>query len=206
MNKYKEIMNKIEADEAMRQRILSNIEKADLTQKQSRMQNRVIRRRSFSMAAAFAVLLLMFTFTMSAIHKNNNDTLVINPYGDTEDIENLEQLEEIVGFEVNEISSLPFTPDTITYSAIDNEIAQIRYETDDDYAVFRKALGENDISGNYTKYTNIETITSGSYTITLKGNDNYTLAVWTDGEYSYSLFLSSGMTQSQWLALIDTIE
>ena len=39
---------------------------------------------------------------------------------------------------------------------------------------------------------------------TLKGQDQrYTLALWTDGTYTYSLRLSSGLSADGWQALLD---
>lgn len=39
---------------------------------------------------------------------------------------------------------------------------------------------------------------------TLKGQDQrYTLALWTDGTYTYSLRLSSGLSADAWQALLD---
>ena len=40
-------------------------------------------------------------------------------------------------------------------------------------------------------------------TITLKGDESgYTLGVWTDGSYSYSLSLSEALSEADWLTLI----
>lgn len=46
-------------------------------------------------------------------------------------------------------------------------------------------------------------ITVGANTVTLKGNtDSFTLAVWTDGDYSYSLDISSGLSEDEWAEMI----
>ena len=39
--------------------------------------------------------------------------------------------------------------------------------------------------------------------VTLKGQDQrYTLALWTDGTYTYSLRLSTGLSADEWQALL----
>lgn len=47
-----------------------------------------------------------------------------------------------------------------------------------------------DISGDYTKYSDVKTEKIGDWDVTLKGNDGkVVLAVWNDGTYSYSISL-----------------
>ena len=44
-------------------------------------------------------------------------------------------------------------------------------------------------------------------TVTLKGDaGQYTLAIWTDGSYSYSLSLTDGLSLSDWQTLISSIQ
>lgn len=44
-------------------------------------------------------------------------------------------------------------------------------------------------------------------TVTLKGYaGQYTLAIWTDGSYSYSLSLTDGLSLSDWQTLISSIQ
>ena len=44
-------------------------------------------------------------------------------------------------------------------------------------------------------------------TVTLKGDaEQYTLAIWTDGSYSYSLSLSDGLSLSDWQTLMNAIQ
>lgn len=52
----------------------------------------------------------------------------------------------------------------------------------------RKAVGSDDISGDYNDYKEINKVTVGNNTVTLKGNNSkvYT-AVWTSGEYTYAI-------------------
>lgn len=41
---------------------------------------------------------------------------------------------------------------------------------------------------------------------TLKGNgETYTLAIWTDGEFAYSLSLSEGAGEAEWIEMLQTI-
>ena len=49
--------------------------------------------------------------------------------------------------------------------------------------------------------------TAAGCTVTLKGETgSYTLAIWTDGNYSYSLSLSSGQPESVWQTIIEGVQ
>lgn len=79
------------------------------------------------------------------------------------------------------------------------ELAELHYSGEEQTAVYRQSIGTEDNSGDYDAYKDVTEITVNEMNITLKGNDGiYTLAVWTDGEYSYSLSLSSGVSENSW--------
>lgn len=74
-------------------------------------------------------------------------------------------------------------------------------------AYIRKAPGADDISGDWNEYPAQQTITAAGCTVTLKGETgSYTLAIWTDGNYSYSLSLSSGQPESVWQTIIEGVQ
>ena len=85
--------------------------------------------------------------------------------------------------------------------------AQIDYASGSDSACFRQSLGAEDNSGDWNEYpAQIEADLSGC-TVTLKGEtDCYTLAIWNDGTYSYSLSLSSGQTLDVWQAIVEGVQ
>ena len=68
----------------------------------------------------------------------------------------------------------------------------------------RKAEGDGDISGDYTEYEQTGVVDAGGVDVTVKGDgDGIYLALWSADGYSYSLSLSSPLTESEWLALIE---
>ena len=71
---------------------------------------------------------------------------------------------------------------------------------------FRKSVGSDDNSGDYNAYSAVEEISVGEVTAMLKGADgSFTLAIWSDGAYSYSLQLSDGLTAAEWETLIAAV-
>ena len=52
-------------------------------------------------------------------------------------------------------------------------------------------------------YSSVKEIMAGANPVTLKGENNvFTLAVWTDGNYSYSLDISKGLSEDEWSEMI----
>ena len=105
------------------------------------------------------------------------------------------------------VKSLPFTPEQTEYISYWHELAEIDYTGEGKTACYRKAAGTEDCSGDYNVYTDVTEFEAGSITVTLKGDaGQYTLAIWTDGSYSYSLSLSDGLSLSDWQALMNSIQ
>ena len=61
----------------------------------------------------------------------------------------------------------------------------------------RKAKGDEDISGDYTAYSETGSLTIGNIQVTIKGeHGNTNLATWTDNGYTYSIgvYSETGIT------------
>lgn len=71
----------------------------------------------------------------------------------------------------------------------------------------RKARGSEDVSGDFNEFDNItETEVNGS-TVTIKGNgDEFSLALWVSGDYSYSVSVSSGISESALKEIVEEIK
>lgn len=115
--------------------------------------------------------------------KINKATKAINPFTECEIIEDAE---EIAGFRFllpSEIRS-----NKITYiSAIKDQMINVFYGENKD-VVLRKAIGADDISGNYNVFTEEAACKIGGKDVHIKGdNGKASLVLWTDGLYSYSL-------------------
>lgn len=84
-------------------------------------------------------------------------------------------------------------------------MAGIEYSGDGERAIYRKSPGAEDNSGDYNDYAAVGSASAGDVQIMLKGGapGSYTLALWSADGYSYSLSLSSPLTESEWLALIE---
>ena len=202
MTKYDEVMEKLEVTPEMRARILQNVETqmAEPRKKPNRL------RRFAALAACLAVLLVgamaLPKFISSPVPEES-ETMIAN--GMVE-VTSKEELSEAVGFPVKSAQSLPFFPQSIYYTSYWGEMAQIDYANGGSTACFRQSLGEEDNSGDWNEYPAKESFTVNGCAVTLKGErDSYTLAIWQDGTYSYSLSLSAGQPASVWAELIEGV-
>lgn len=203
--RYDEIMDKIEVTDEMRSRILQNIQRADIA---SQPKTKVIRfpaiPKYLSIAACFAVLLIGALIVPHLLNpEQGNEPGLMAPGGDIVTVDSAGALSQAVGFEVNDLTDLPFTVDETTYTAYWQEMAEITYTGDGQSVTFRKSIGEDDNSGDYSTYENVMEKELNGNTVTLKGNGNaYTLAVWSDDNFSYSLQISDGISVMEWESLI----
>ncbi len=202
MTKYDEVMEKLEVTPEMRARILQNVETqmAEPCKKPNRL------RRFAALAACLAILLvgaMALPKLISSPAPEESETMIAN--GMVE-VASKEELSEAVGFPVKSAQSLPFFPQSIYYTSYWGEMAQIDYANGGSMACFRQSLGEEDNSGDWSEYPAQKSLTVNGCAVTLKGEaDSYTLAIWQDGTYSYSLSLSAGQPASVWAELIEGV-
>ena len=202
MTKYDEVMEKLEVTPEMRARILQNVktQMAEPCKKPNRL------RRFAALAACLAVLLMgamaLPKFISSPVPEES-ETMVAN--GMVE-VTSKEELSEAVGFPVKSAQSLPFFPQSIYYTSYWGDMAQIDYANGGSTACFRQSLGEEDNSGDWNEYPAQESLTVNGCAVTLKGEwDSYTLGIWSDGTYSYSLSLSAGQPASVWESIVEGV-
>ena len=202
MTKYDEAMEKIEVTPQMRRRILQNVER-EMQKPAKKTGFSGGLRRITALAACLASLLvgaLTLPGLVSRPSPEESETMIAN--GMVE-VTSREELSEAVGFPVKAVQTLPFFPQSILYTSYWGEMAQIDYANGAESACFRQSLGTEDNSGDWNEYPAQETIEASGSSVTLKGEkDAYTLAIWSDGTYSYSLSLTAGQTAEVWTHIV----
>lgn len=212
-------MDKIEVNDEMRGRILENVGKADISPVNRRFG---VMKILLPLAACFAVVIaaavILPNLGSGGIHTvSPAETTVTSPNETTEndvlaipdirEAASAAELSELVGFEVGDVECLPFSPEKTEYTSYWGEIAEIDYTVGEKSACFRKSAGSEDNSGDYNIYSEEKEITAGEISAILKGESGkYTLAVWSDRGYSYSLSLSDGISAAEWEDIIMKIK
>lgn len=204
-NPYRELMEQVNLTPEARERILTNVQQADLSPQAEKVvpfpRRRQTWRRWASLAACLAIVAALFAVPLLREQPDTAPPVqVLPPF---RQVDSLDALSEAVGFPVTEVSKLPFDPVSTTYTAYDEGLAEITYTgSGGQTATYRQSLGTADNSGDDTLYEDTQVIPENN--ATLKGqNQSYTLALWTDDTYTYSLHLSNGLSADAWQALLD---
>ena len=125
----------------------------------------------------------------------------------TEEMDSRAALEQAVGFSVEEAEHLPFAPQEVLYTAFDSGLAQVEYRGENGQtALLRKSQGTEDNSGDFDQYPDVKTLDTAGIDVTLKGTDGqFTLALWQEDGFSYSLSLSQGQDAQGWAEILSGI-
>lgn len=205
-NSYHEIMDKITVTPEMCQRILSDMPEKILHRRKKLCMNKIFHYTSFAACIAL-ILTAVLTFSGTALHapsstpkQDDSQTQEINGI---EECASLDELTVKVNFTVAELKELPFTPEQISYLSLWNTLAEINYEGTDNAITFRTSKDKEDNSGDYNIYETTETIDINGVSVTLKGNNQtYSLAIWQNGDYSYSISLENGISKEELAELL----
>lgn len=137
--------------------------------------------------------------------ENGNLAGMPNPFTDND---TLEEAEKNAGFTIQ-------VPDQISgvsaaaFRNLGQEMLEvIYYHGEQEVARIRKGTGMEDISGDYTKYSDVKTEKIGDRDVTLKENDGKAiLAIWNGGAYSYSISLDEqGASLEEMTALVEAVQ
>lgn len=231
--KYREIMEKVVVTEEMRQRILQNIRSAELESAGRVPKAKIIRFRrwqKYAAAAACFAMLLIGAMAVQNIYRTSQGKPAVSATGgydqatgesdqatgesyqaigapESAECGSAAELSETIGFPVSDLATLPFEPTASTYSSLFGEIAEIEYTgADGQSATYRKSIGTDDNSGVYEDFADTQQVTAGAVKATVKGDGKqYTLAVWTDGTYAYSIVLTEGVGIDEWSRILQGI-
>ena len=214
LKKYKELMHQISITPEIRSRILGHISDALPSVIEARRKKKVF--HFVRICSVAACLLLFFTgsiflsrfFQDQEVKPTPETTSELLTGGFIFEFASAAELSSAVGFQVSDLSSLPFDVSQRSYLSYFGELAEITYSGEQQTACYRKSPGEDDISGDYNTYTSECKFSEKGRQILLKGNDDdsFTLAIWTYDDYSYSLMLSDPLSRDAWSELICSID
>lgn len=125
--------------------------------------------------------------------------------------ETMDEAENVAGFDVSVPETVgeytariisvntSFEPTTIEvyYSNSDDSVNGVR---------IRKAPGSQDISGDFNVYEKTYDVKIEERDVTMKGNgDVVSLAIWTENNYTYSLYVSTGISNETMIEIVSNI-
>ena len=209
-DKYNEAMEHLQLTTETRERILHNVSKSMEAKGRADKAAKLIRfpswKRWGALAACLAVVVIgAIIWKPGQVTPNNDDPQTMLQAG-IEECASAEELSKAVGFPVEDISDLPITIQEIYYDNYFDSIAQITVQSDNRQICFRKAVGMEDISGDYNEYSVTKEEDLNGVVLALKGNGNlFSLAVWQDAGYTYSLSMEPPASAEAIKAVVDSI-
>ena len=116
--------------------------------------------------------------------------------------ESLSELAEQTGLSLRELTELPFVPESVTYTAYADGVAEILYAGEGQELRWRISEGSEDNSGDFTDYPRTEAVTEAGQSLTLRGEGQRAAVVWwSDGAQSYSIAADPALGREEMLAL-----
>ena len=204
-NRYGKVMNHIEVTTDMRDRILNNINRLDLNQIPYKIMPFPNYKKYLSIAACFVILLVGSFLVQNRINWTREPTQQAIP--DIVEYHSANELSKAVGFTVKEIQNIPFEVETVQYTAYWKELAEIRSIGRNNTLVFRMAARSEDVSGDYSVYTDIKNVTVNGTLFTLKGDaSKYKIAVWQAEGYSYSVQFTEAVSEQEMIITLQNVE
>lgn len=122
----------------------------------------------------------------------------------------LEEAEAAAGVKVTVPSKLPEGYTQKVIYGVDNDMVEIIYSDGENDICFRQAKRTGDISGDYNEYSEVNTVTINGVEVTTKGNNSkVNVAIWTSGDYAFSIgtdTLGTGIEKDMMTEMIDSIQ
>ena len=206
--KYNVAMNRLELSAEARQRILGNIQDMGLDTPKRGKVFPFPRWKQWATLAACAAVVLLAAITLPSRMNMSQDepdvAQIANPYVD---YETLADAAKAAGFDLTVPETVDGYSGEKSIQVLDNRMIQILYTDDNgNYLFVRKEAGAADISGDYNSYSEVNTVSVGEYSVTLKGNDGtVSTAVWIGNGYSYAVIARAPISAEDMIALIAVI-
>lgn len=200
---YKDVMDRIVVTQEMQARILRTIR---TTEFQPRRRSVPIPARRVAIAACLALLIIgaVTLPRFQAQLPGEDPSGVQNGIWSITQVSSLQELSQLVGFQVEELGELPFAVTETEYRAYPGGMAEVIYLGETQSVTLRKLAGDGDPSGDYSAYSNTLVLTMEGYSVTLSGEGSlYSLAVWKDGTYSYSIRASHACSEETWVSILE---
>lgn len=175
---------------------------------------------SLSIAAACMVLFIRShtlvpksgspgSLSLEGTQEKNSDGATMSEWN-VEEVDSLQKAKELTGFDLRiPEGKEPFTKKTFT--VIGDDMIDVRYSQEATSALgydIRKARGEGDISGDYTKYAETQEVDLKARKVTLKGEaGTYSLALWEENGFSYAVRAGENpMTKEEILEIVGAVD
>ncbi|MBE6867376.1 MAG: hypothetical protein E7494_01290 [Ruminococcus albus] len=224
MSKYNEIMEHIELNDEMRERIIGNI---GARQKRKRINTAV------KMISALAACLVIAVGAAALLNRDkppqtpddsspnvakSAESEILAGSADSEDGQTeygfdvqeyggANELSDAFGVKLHDIKNLPFEVTEQSYEVMFGEFAEINYNgAHGENCCIRAGKDTEDISGDYNEYSTVKDTDIDGVTVTFKGDEKrFDLAVWIKDGHFYSVSLSDGTDEQKMTEIVRSV-
>ena len=213
MSKYNEIMERLTVSDETRERLIDGAVHAE--QNKSKILPITLVKRIAAVAACFILIVALVLVVknlrgapgVAGDTPAGDDTTPLaggvvdpidkTPWG-TVLYRSAAELSEASGIEIKDLENVPFEVKETSYQDYENNLVEITYSNGGESLSYRVSKGDEDNSGDYNEYTNVYQKDIGGTGYTLKGEGDLIYCVlYRQGEYSYSLTSTGGLTLEQ---------
>ncbi len=122
--------------------------------------------------------------------------------------QNIDELRKVLPFELKVPTLLPRGYKADGVATINKVMAQIRYSKKGNTIMYRMAQGTEDISGDTRQYAYDDMEEEDGLKVRMRGVDErrISVATWTDGTFTYSLFFSKPMHEEMVEEIVENIK
>lgn len=158
------------------------------------------------MFTGFATVAAVFVIAFIAINRPSINNNVPGEFASSPIVEcaSIEEAEEITGIQFS-VPDEYGNSKTKVITVIGGEIIDVSYLDENEECILsiRKGHKTENISGDYSEYVYVNTVSHGDICVTVKGDlDRLYLGEWDNNDFSYSISSTSGLTQDEMLRLV----
>lgn len=209
-SKYNRIMDRVEVTPEMKERLLANLANPPLSQlgrprSRSRKWLSESRRLLYVVACLFVLAGGAFV-AYDSLNRDEGSKPPVQTVNGNEELASLGELSAHLGFDVKEVTALPFVPTETLYVSIAGEMAEIKYAAGAQQLNLRMSRGSGDNSGDYEDYSQIVKIQLSGRHVTIKGDaKGFKLALWEDGGFTYSIRSDEALSEKQMSDIVNSV-
>lgn len=117
----------------------------------------------------------------------------------------IDEAKKAVGFKAVTPASLPEGYKFDSVSVMGSDFLQVFYKNEDKEILYRVAVGNEDISGDYNTYKKTESLKAGEYTVTVRRSEESSSVIWTDGDFTYAIEANGSLSDKEITQIIASI-
>ena len=121
--------------------------------------------------------------------------------------ETMNDAAQVAGFSMELPKNLPEWVQSSTIRAVESSMIEVVYQGEQEQLTLRKGIGTQDISGDYSVYSETSTKDINGCPVTLKGySEKVMVATWSSGDYTYAVQAADGLDYETMVSIVSDMK